>query len=282
MVVCAWLGSAAWGALGLVASWQMTRELFAMMDAREMHASRITVWSTGLMLWFAALINRLHWILPILTLGLCFSFIRHLFRAKPRAMVDIGATLVAIIYLGFLPPHLQLIRHLNVWTPWMAVDTQMALSQARILGQAVEPGFLFLIWVCLIIASSDVFAYYGGRYLGKTPLYPSISPKKTQEGAFIGLIAGVFAGWSFGSVLSVPWYHCVILSVLLVINGQLGDLVESMIKRDAGLKDSGTMLSGHGGVLDRLDSYLFSGVVAFYYIYWLVLKQGLYQDWFPH
>jgi phosphatidate cytidylyltransferase len=79
-------------------------------------------------------------------------------------------------------------------------------------------------------------------------------------------------------IVSFGLIHAVLLSGLLVITAQLGDLVESLIKRDAGVKDSGAFLQGHGGFLDRLDSYLFSGPVAYYYILWFVLQEGVVQD----
>jgi phosphatidate cytidylyltransferase len=128
-------------------------------------------------------------------------------------------------------------------------------------------------------------AYYAGKAFGRHLLYPAISPKKTREGAIAGLLAGVFMGLLLSALWGFPWIHAVILSVLLVIVGQLGDLTESMMKRDVGMKDSGMLLASHGGFLDRADSYIFSGAVCYYYIYWVVLRQGLAPDviqWLEH
>lgn len=134
-----------------------------------------------------------------------------------------------------------------------------------------------------VISASDIGAYYVGRALGKHLLYPEISPKKTQEGAIGGLFCGLLLGVGCALLWNIPMGHAVILSVLLVIVGQLGDLTESMMKRDVGMKDSGELLASHGGFLDRADSYIFSGVVSYYYIYWFVLRQGLAPEvmhWF--
>jgi phosphatidate cytidylyltransferase len=272
----AYIGTLPWAVLVLVAVVLMSRELFQMMDVRGLHPSRMAFIVGTSLLWYAVASAKLTWILPALTFALCTTFFRFLFRPKKGTMADIGATLVALIYLGLLPPHMMLIRQLERWP-----DTFVqAMTVFGSVSPHITPGFFYLVWVCCMVAASDVFAYYIGKQWGKHLLWPQVSPKKTKEGALGGLLGGIFFGILGGSLLHLPWYHGVVLATLLVLNAQMGDLVESMIKRDAGIKDSGTALAGHGGVLDRMDSYLFSGVVAYYYIHWLILKQGLYQDFF--
>lgn len=127
-------------------------------------------------------------------------------------------------------------------------------------------GWLF---VTLAIAfGSDTVAYAFGRLFGRHKLYPEVSPKKTVEGAFGGLCGGVLATAVCGSLWLLPQLpigHAVLLGVVGSAFGQVGDLVESLIKRGYGVKDSGNLLPGHGGMLDRVDALLFVGPVVYLY-----------------
>ena len=116
---------------------------------------------------------------------------------------------------------------------------------------------------------SDTVAYFFGRFFGRHKLYPAVSPKKTWEGSFGGLVGGVSIAVGFGSLWLIPEMpigHAVALGVLGSACGQIGDLVESMIKRGFGVKDSGTLLPGHGGMLDRVDALLFVAPVVYFYV----------------
>ncbi len=129
---------------------------------------------------------------------------------------------------------------------------------------------LLLVAVFAGIWANDTFAYLSGRAFGKTKLAPSISPKKTWEG-FAGGLLGVYAVlFLFKENLpSNQWWELAILAILLSSGSTVGDLLESKIKRKAGVKDSGNIMPGHGGMLDRLDSYLF--VAPLFYLYAAVL-----------
>src|SRR5207244_2657146 len=113
-----------------------------------------------------------------------------------------------------------------------------------------------------IIWSGDTAAYYGGRAFGRHRLAPKVSPKKTIEGAIAGLLGSIAAG-VIGGVwfLGEPWPELIWISAATAVTGQLGDLAESVIKRSAGVKDSSSILPGHGGILDRLDSLFFAAPV---------------------
>lgn len=128
------------------------------------------------------------------------------------------------------------------------------------------PGWLF---VTLAIAFlSDTGAYAFGRLWGKHKLYPAVSPGKTWEGAVGGIVGANVATLGFGSLLLLPelsFGKAVVLGVLGSLAGQLGDLFESMLKRSHGVKDSGRLLPGHGGMLDRVDALLFVGPVVYYF-----------------
>ena len=119
---------------------------------------------------------------------------------------------------------------------------------------------------------TDITAYYFGVKFGKHKLSPVISPKKTIEGSVAGIIAALVTGLILGKLMGISLYHAFILALITTIMAQLGDLSESLIKRDAGVKDSGHSLPGHGGFLDRMDSYLFSVPVAYYYIKYFILS----------
>lgn len=133
--------------------------------------------------------------------------------------------------------------------------------------RVMPEGQSWLLWLLAIIFAGDTGAFYTGRTLGKHKLAPAVSPGKTVEGTFGGLILSGIVGFLLGRWLFPYLYAstivCISLSVAAI--GHFGDLVESMLKRRAQVKDSGQLLPGHGGLLDRLDSLLFSGAWMYYY-----------------
>ena len=128
-------------------------------------------------------------------------------------------------------------------------------------------GSAWLVILFVVIGLGDAGAYYGGRAFGRHPLAPRISPKKTIEGAVAGLLTSVAVGIALGLwLVKASWPWLALISAAAAIAGQIGDLAESALKRSAGVKDSSSILPGHGGVLDRLDSLLFAAPV----FYWLI------------
>ena len=185
-------------------------------------------------------------VVPLMTLTalvLGFSLVA-LFRLKEikQAAPDVALVLMGFLYVPLLLSHLVLIRMLPTGTSW-----------------------LFLIMV--IVMAGDSAAYYVGSSIGKNRLYPAVSPKKSIEGAVGGLlgsvIGAVIAKFTFFPELALA--DCFGAALLLGVLGQLGDLFESLIKRSCGVKDSGSIIPGHGGILDRLDSILFAAPAAYYY-----------------
>lgn len=155
-------------------------------------------------------------------------------------------------------------------------------------------GAFYLLYLLLVVWAGDIFAYFVGKTMGRHLMAPRISPKKTWEGAAASLVASIVVGWllfahaqhisvAFLSVgliqrpdglygAEIPAMGTVIvLTVVLNIAAQLGDLVESLIKRGAGVKDSGAILPGHGGMLDRIDALLFAAPVLWFYAAWRVM-----------
>jgi phosphatidate cytidylyltransferase len=134
--------------------------------------------------------------------------------------------------------------------------------------RSLPAGEFLVLFLAVVTWASDTGAYYAGTLWGKHPLLPSVSPKKTVEGVLGGVTLAVGAAlltqWWFASQLTPS--DALILGVLLAGTGLLGDLFESMIKRRTGVKDSGGILPGHGGMLDRLDSLLFTAPTFYYYV----------------
>ncbi|MDK2984938.1 MAG: phosphatidate cytidylyltransferase [Clostridia bacterium] len=128
-------------------------------------------------------------------------------------------------------------------------------------------GFLFILTVFILTWTSDTGAFFIGKRFGKNKLSPSISPNKTVEGAIGGIFFSAVAAIILASLfLNINTFYAVILGIIISISGQIGDLFESFIKRQIGVKDSGDILPGHGGILDRFDSLMFTGP-TFYYIF---------------
>lgn len=148
---------------------------------------------------------------------------------------------LGLIWVGFLGAHILMIRTMPEGNYWLLILTG-------------------------ITAGSDSGAYYTGRALGKHKLSPLISPNKTIEGAVGGIITGMAVAVILSLLLlqTVPWFFVLASAFVLGVIGICGDLVESVIKRATGTKDSGTILGGHGGVLDRTDSILFAAPVFYY------------------
>lgn len=130
-------------------------------------------------------------------------------------------------------------------------------------------GYEWLVLLYTMVWTADSFAYYLGKGFGKKRLYPAMSPKKTWVGAYGSVIGGIVAAAVFGTLLAgeTPFLALLIMGAVIGAVTIVGDLVESMFKRDAGVKDSSALVPGHGGLLDKIDSALFAGPV----LYWMTL-----------
>ncbi len=176
------------------------------------------------------------------------------------SIADIAASIFGLFYLGFLPSHWLRLRNL--------VDLELLPSMqlgSISISDPFTSGMAITLVACLMIVASDIGSYAVGHSFGRHPLSP-ISPGKTIEGAIGGFLSAMIVGvmavelfsWQFG-----PLWGC-LLGALVALFALVGDLTESMMKRNAGLKDSGDVLPGHGGILDRIDSYLFTPAVVYY------------------
>jgi phosphatidate cytidylyltransferase len=189
--------------------------------------------------------------LPALTMLIIFFALLFLFtfRDVRTASVEVSQVFTGFLYVPFLLAHLLMLRGLPYGVQWI---------------------FLMLV----IVMSGDTCAFYVGSSIGRRKLYPAVSPNKSVEGAIGGVVGSItgalIAKGSFFPQLAFA--DAIATALLLGILGQLGDLFESFLKRGYGVKDSGTIIPGHGGVLDRLDSILFAAPGAFYYASFIFMR----------
>ncbi len=198
-----------------------------------------------------ALLNPVRAMFALTLLVVLFGvIILFTFTDVKKAAGEMAFLVAGFLYVPLLLGHLLLLRDLPDGISWI---------------------FLMMI----IVMSGDTGAYYIGSSFGKRKLYPAVSPNKSVEGAFGGLagsIAGAFiAKATFFPALSVA--DSLVTALALGILGQVGDLFESLLKRSFGVKDSGMIVPGHGGILDRLDSILFAAPAAFYYARYIFTHQ---------
>lgn len=196
------------------------------------------------------------WLLPLVTLFSLLVMLEGLYcYAQGHFPENTGLTCMALVYLGLPFAHFILLRELTGPVHTLPLWGPMSL------GEALLWTVMFATW------ASDTFAYFGGRAFGRTKLLPRVSPKKTREGALCGFIGCVLTVWLLGNVwLGYPLLPVLLLGIGIGIFAPLGDLVESILKRSCDIKDSGNFFPGHGGVLDRCDSLIFSVPFAYYFI----------------
>lgn len=171
-----------------------------------------------------------------------------LFLKRPKnAIVDVAVTLLGMIYIGWFFSYFLFIRALT------------------------EKG-AYLLFLIGTVWALDIVAFIFGSAFGKHRLLPSVSPKKSVEGAVAGFLFCLVAAGIFGYYAGFDMPHSLILGAIIGTVAQLSDLVESLIKRDAGVKDASSIVPGHGGVLDRIDSFILTAPVFYYYLVWVILK----------
>jgi phosphatidate cytidylyltransferase len=209
------------------------------------------------LLWTLALVLGSHYMSPdvlpiVVTAVMLISLISLLYRRSGEETFRNWAwTIAGALYVGWM---------LSYWL--------------RLRGLEYGQNWVYL--AMLTTFANDTGAYFIGRAKGNHKLAPKISPSKTWEGAIGGLVSAVLAAIVIATALNLispfafKYWQIILLGVLVSLFAQIGDLVESLLKRNTGVKESGNLLPGHGGILDRFDSLIFVGAVIYYYVLWVV------------
>lgn len=196
---------------------------------------RLTGVAAGMLMSLTLVAPGFSGLFPVIVAGLFMVFLFTGGTVEERYR-RLALALAGALYLGYLFPHLAVLY---------------------------RSGYEWVLWLLIVVFSSDSAGYFAGVTLGRRKLYPSVSPGKTVEGSVAATVAGLAAGWPSGWwLLALPSGQGLWFSLAIVLTAQLGDLLESLIKRGFAAKDSGGILPGHGGVMDRLDSLIFPGVLS--------------------
>jgi phosphatidate cytidylyltransferase len=234
-------------------------------------AAKTTLFVSLVLLAFCTLQSSLaDALMPLAGTFICFYL---LFQPRFATIADISASIMGLFYVGYLPSYWVRLRNLtstntnsnlplNGYWPdnWQEIFTQGNID-------TLPEGLTCTIFTFFCIWAADIGAYIFGKFFGKTPL-SNISPKKTVEGAIFGITGSVLVALSGAYFLHFPYPLLTgsTLGLLIGIASLLGDLTESLLKRDAGVKDSGQLIPGHGGILDRTDSYIFTAPLVYYFV----------------
>jgi len=243
--------------------------------------------------------------MPLPTYILTAAFFVVLGIASDVPLLSTGQFLVMLAFAAAVAPFLFLTRamrgeDLRSGYPAAAASVFAFSYIALPMGMLVQlrqqaAGAFYVLYLLLVVWAGDIFAYFVGKSMGRHLMASRISPKKTWEGAVASVVASVAVGWTLfhyalplsSNMLRVGLIQrrdglfgleqpamgpIIALTIILNIAAQLGDLVESLIKRGAGVKDSGAILPGHGGMLDRIDAMLFAAPVLWYYVAWRIVQ----------
>jgi phosphatidate cytidylyltransferase len=233
-------------------------EFYGMLEVKGNHPYKVLGIICGLALsWYVFFRNGIYANL-FLTLALITLMSLELTRKHVRqAVYHISSTVFGVIYVAFLGSHLILLREYPLTINF---------------DYSVGSSFVFLAFV--VTWAGDTGAYIIGKLMGRRPLLPRVSEKKTKEGSLGGLLFSI-AGAIVAKLTFAPyleWWQALVLGLIAGVLGQLGDLFESLVKRDSEVKDASATIPGHGGILDRFDSLLFTAPLTYYFLKFVVFK----------
>lgn len=228
-------------------AWLGLREFHAMAKARGLATQPAAGAAAGAAVVLATWWPEPAWVALVLFLAVMAVILAHL-AGGAHTLPGLAASVLGVVYVGWFPAHFPLVHR----------------------ASPEGPGLVMLLAVAVVL--SDTGAYFAGRALGRHKLAPVLSPNKTWEGAVGGIVAALCGmailhamrqglGWTALPDWAVAKY--LVVGALLAVAAQVGDLLESMLKRDAGVKDSGTIFPGHGGVLDRCDGFLLAAPLLY-------------------
>lgn len=207
-----------------------------------------------LLIWGFPAASLTNLLLPIVATAILAELIGAWRRGSHSVAPNIGYGVFGMFYIG--------------WLFGFGVLLRQDSTPATLGGWQVEQGALWVLWLFTMLWSGDSGAYFIGKFIGKRKIATLLSPAKTLEGFIANLILCLLVGWWGGVNLGLPVHWAFTAGVGVGILGQLGDLFESALKRSIGVKDFGGILPGHGGVLDRFDSFLFSAPWVWAVLHW--------------
>lgn len=190
----------------------------------------------------------------VLTLLVIASLTVELALRDRAPIKNLGATFLGAVYVGWLFSYLIALRSLGGTVRVSVIDGELPL------------GAWLVLYVVFVAWASDTGGYFIGRKFGRHKLAPVLSPGKSWEGLTAGVVTAVVMSVLMGGLIAWPWWQTVLVGIGIALVGVVGDLAESSMKRDIGIKDFGTVLPGHGGILDRFDSLLFAAPLFYYYV----------------
>lgn len=235
-----------------------SREYVKILEHKGFYPSLKVIWLAEAVFGLIAYYQRYDLTALTLTVFSIISFMWVLFRGRQPYIANAATTILGFIYCGWFPLHLMFLRELS--------------------SDRFHDGLGFVVMMFTAILLTDIGCYYAGRHLGKHKLAPVVSPNKTIEGSIGGMISAVIGAVIVSYFIEYEWYYAVIIGLICTVFAQIGDLCESLIKRDAGVKDSGDTLPGHGGFLDRTDSFIFTIPVMYYFCKYFVFSNHLVND----
>src|SRR5687768_17562090 len=223
----------------------------------------------------AALSSPWYWLLITAALLLSMTAVIWTRGVEGRPLASASATILGMLLTGGTLAYAVFLREALAHSPHRFAGGEMnSIALSKWAGFSLVAFPLAVTWI------NDTFAYFGGRKFGKHKLIPRVSPGKTREGTIAGLIGSVLTAVLYGHYVFEQWLGLpfgivagVIGGILISAGAVIGDLAESLLKREAGVKDSGTLLPGHGGVLDRFDALYFTLPIAYWFLY-VVLQYG--------
>ena len=222
-----------------------SREYVKILNHKGFYPSLKVIYLTEAILTIVVYFKRFDLVAITLTICAMCSFMWVLFRGRQPYIANVATTLLGMVYCGWFPLHLLFLRDLSC--------------------DKYDSGLGFVVMMFTAILLTDIGCYYVGSKFGKHKLAPVISPNKTIEGSIGGMFFAILGAVGIGLYLDVQWYIALLAGVMCTVFAQIGDLCESLIKRDAGVKDSGTSLPGHGGFLDRTDSFILTIPMMYYF-----------------
>lgn len=254
-MVCIMLGGIALLGLLAVVIFFASKEYVKILEHKGFYPSLKIMLASEALLAVITYFDRTEYVALALTLCTFAAFLWVLFRGRQPYIANVSTTILGFVYCGYFPLHLQLLRDIS--------------------SEQYNDGLGFVVMMFTAILLTDVGCYYAGTRFGKHKLAPVISPNKTIEGSVGGAICAVTGALIVGYFIGVEWYLSVIAGLICTVFAQIGDLCESLIKRDAGVKDSGNSLPGHGGFLDRTDSFVFTIPVMFYFCKYFIFSNDI-------